>query len=205
VQTQHRVGCRHAGRRRLVRQDHALAVGRGPGGEADERGVELGQGGRSRRLALEPAKREPRARTLSEGAGHIARPELVVAGPRQAAVQLHLARDLGGLRRREVARERNQAGVGGEEPEGRGKIREVVRREEADPLTRLDPVAAQKGGHPLGFVRELAVAQRAARAHVGHGGPAPVPRRGVVEDAREVHVGRLTRRDSIPGCRPHAR
>src|SRR5206468_6729979 len=98
----------------------ALAPRGGAGGEPDERGVQRVELVRGPPVAIEPREGEIGALTALQdgvtGAGRRVGPR-----PGEAAVQLHLAHDLGDLRGREVAGERDQAPAGGEEPEGRSE------------------------------------------------------------------------------------
>jgi len=74
----------------------------------------------------------------------IARPSAPGADPpraRRDSRSAGLGHDLSRLRRREVARERGQAGAGRQEAEGGGQVGEAVRRHEPDPLAGLDTLA----------------------------------------------------------------
>jgi len=176
AEAQDGVGGLDPGRRGLVRQHDTFAARGCPGGEPDEGGVQPSELRRAFGATVDPPEREPVAHAARHDRRALRAEERIRLGPGQAAVQLDLGHDLGGLHRREVTGERGQAGAGGQQPEGGGQVREVVRGHEPDPLTGPHALGDQECGDSLRFTSQLPVAHRTARPHVRHRGAAGVPR-----------------------------
>ena len=204
AEREHPVGGLDPRGRGFVRQHHALAPGGGPGGEPDEGGVQRVELGGRLGFTIEPL--EPEAVTLAALHVRDARArEDVGLGPGEAAVQLDIADDLGGLGGREIAGERDQARARGQEAEGGRHICEIVRRQEPDPLTGLHTVGLEKRAETLRLSRELPVAEGAARPHVGQSSAWGVPLGRRIEKLDQVHCASAYRAAARPTASPVAK
>src|SRR2546428_4871495 len=179
-------------------------AGRARGAAAEAGGFQRVELGGGLGVTSEPLEREAVALAALHDRGGRAL-ERAGLGPGEAAVQLDLAHELGGLVGREIAGERDQARARVQKPEGGRHICEIVRGQEPDPLTGPHTMSLEKCADALRLSRELSVAEGAARPHVGHGSAWGVPLGRPIEKLDQVHRASAYRAAARPTASPVAK